>query len=329
MLAQRRRLLYLRTAAYAFSPEKVFEKGSYMKSLFLIISLTLLLLICSGPLAAQSQEQWSSYTAPGEEFTVSVPSTLYGHVKLRPKFSTSTAPSDDFGFQIGRIYSAYSDGAVYVIMSFGKKSGEKLDDFIKEFKQHYLPQPREMTFVRDVSMPSVIGKHFNIKQGDNGPDGVLHFYITNKHVYMVEVVADHLSNLAVRRFLSTFRLGNDFPAKSAADALGNASDTVQEADSSGDVFTTKQVIRKAIIVARPEAVYTERARMDNIEGTVVLRGIFSSSGQVINLRVVSALPDGLTEGALEAARNLRFIPAVKNGKYVSQYVQIEYNFSLY
>ncbi len=294
--------------------------------------LSLILLHCATftSLAAQSQEEWSSYTAPDEEFTVSVPATLYGHVKLRPKFSTSTLPSDDFGFQVGRIYSTYSDGAVYVIMSFGKKSGETLDDFIKEFKQYYLPQPREMTFVRAVSMPSVTGKHFNIKQGgEDGPDGVLHFYITKKHVYMLQVVADHLANLSVRRFLSTFRLGNDFPAKSAADALGNASDTVQEADSSGDVFTTKQVIRKAIIVARPEAVYTERARMDNIEGTVVLRGIFSSSGQVINLRVVSALPDGLTEGALEAARNLRFIPAVKNGKYVSQYVQIEYNFHLY
>jgi hypothetical protein len=41
------------------------------------------------------------------------------------------------------------------------------------------------------------------------------------------------------------------------------------------------------------------------------------------------LPHGLTEKALSAARNIKFIPAMKDGKYVSMYIQLEYNFNLY
>ncbi|MDX6695309.1 MAG: hypothetical protein QOF02_3861, partial [Blastocatellia bacterium] len=38
---------------------------------------------------------------------------------------------------------------------------------------------------------------------------------------------------------------------------------------------------------------------------------------------------GLTEKAIAAARQIRFSPAMKDGRAVSQFVQIEYNFNLY
>ncbi|MDT5059855.1 MAG: hypothetical protein QOH63_562, partial [Acidobacteriota bacterium] len=44
---------------------------------------------------------------------------------------------------------------------------------------------------------------------------------------------------------------------------------------------------------------------------------------------VSGLPNGLTERAIAAARQIRFTPAMKDGHAVSQYIQIEYNFNLY
>jgi outer membrane biosynthesis protein TonB len=44
---------------------------------------------------------------------------------------------------------------------------------------------------------------------------------------------------------------------------------------------------------------------------------------------VSRLPDGLTEKAIEAARRISFTPAEKDGRKVSQYVTIEYNFNIY
>jgi len=44
---------------------------------------------------------------------------------------------------------------------------------------------------------------------------------------------------------------------------------------------------------------------------------------------VSGLPHGLTEQAIAAARKLKYIPAVKDGKYASMWMQLEYNFNLY
>jgi TonB family protein len=94
-------------------------------------------------------------------------------------------------------------------------------------------------------------------------------------------------------------------------------------------FNPKEVDVKARILSRPEPQYTEEARKNQVSGTVVLRAVFSSSGQVTNIRAVSGLPYGLTERAIAAAREIRFSPATKAGHAVSQYIQIEYNFNLY
>ncbi|MBA3766155.1 MAG: energy transducer TonB [Acidobacteria bacterium] len=94
-------------------------------------------------------------------------------------------------------------------------------------------------------------------------------------------------------------------------------------------FSPRDVTQKARILSKPEPQYTEEARRNQISGTVVLKAVFSSSGQVTNIRAVSNLPYGLTERAIAAARQIRFSPAMKDGRAVSQYIQIEYNFNLY
>ena len=94
-------------------------------------------------------------------------------------------------------------------------------------------------------------------------------------------------------------------------------------------YKPRDVDQKARIVSRAEPSYTEEARENLVEGTVVLRSVFSAGGEVTNIRVKSGLPYGLTERAIEAARQIRFTPAIKDGRAVSQYIQIEYNFSLF
>ena len=71
------------------------------------------------------------------------------------------------------------------------------------------------------------------------------------------------------------------------------------------------------------------ARQNGITGTVVIKCVFAWNGSVNNVRIVSSLPFGLTERAVDAAKKIRFIPAVKDGKYVSMWMQLEYNFYLY
>jgi TonB family protein len=95
------------------------------------------------------------------------------------------------------------------------------------------------------------------------------------------------------------------------------------------IFTGREVTSKARLISKPEPQYTEDARKNQVTGTVVLKVVFSSNGSVTNIRTVSGLPYGLTERAIAAARQIKFVPATKDGHTVSMWMQLEYNFNLY
>lgn len=95
------------------------------------------------------------------------------------------------------------------------------------------------------------------------------------------------------------------------------------------VFSGREVTSKARVLDKPEPTYTEAARKNQITGTVVLRAVFSQSGTVTNISAVSRLPDGLTERAIAAAKQIRFVPATKDGRPVSMWMELQYNFNLY
>ena len=95
------------------------------------------------------------------------------------------------------------------------------------------------------------------------------------------------------------------------------------------VFSGKDVSTKARVISKPEPNYTEDARKNQVTGTVVLRAVLTSGGQVTGIRAVSGLPHGLTERAIAAARNIKFVPATKDGRPVSMHIQLEYSFNLY
>jgi TonB family protein len=94
-------------------------------------------------------------------------------------------------------------------------------------------------------------------------------------------------------------------------------------------FKTSEVTVRAVITSKPEPGFTEEARRDNVTGIVRLRAILSASGEVTGVSVVKGLPGGLTERAISAAKQIRFRPAQKDGRTVSQYVTLEYNFNIY
>jgi len=95
------------------------------------------------------------------------------------------------------------------------------------------------------------------------------------------------------------------------------------------VFNVKDVDKRAVILSNPKAGYTEEARQNKIQGTVVLRLILSAKGTVEQIRVVTGLPYGLSEKAIAAAHQIKFQPAMKDGHPVSMRVALEYSFNLY
>lgn len=94
-------------------------------------------------------------------------------------------------------------------------------------------------------------------------------------------------------------------------------------------FNGKEVTVKVRILSKPEPTYTDAARKAGVTGTVVIRCVFGGDGEVKNLVVTRALGYGLTSKAAQAARKIRFVPATKEGRQVSMFMQLEYNFNLY
>ena len=95
------------------------------------------------------------------------------------------------------------------------------------------------------------------------------------------------------------------------------------------ILSGNEVTTKVRVLSKPEPRYTEAARRAQITGTVVLRAVFASDGTVRHFLVINYLPEGLTERAIEAARQIKFTPALLDGKPVSMFIQLEYNFNLY
>jgi TonB family protein len=100
-------------------------------------------------------------------------------------------------------------------------------------------------------------------------------------------------------------------------------------DRPDGTFRSSEVEQRARLLHKPEPQYTEEARRNQITGTVMLRVVFSSAGEVVQIRAVRTLPFGLTERAIAAARQIKFAPAIKGGRPVSVFMQLEYNFNLY
>lgn len=100
-------------------------------------------------------------------------------------------------------------------------------------------------------------------------------------------------------------------------------------DTGTQTYSGSQVEQRARLLIKPEPQYTEEARRNQITGTVMLRVVFASNGEVVQIRAVRTLPFGLTERAIAAARQIKFVPATKGGQPVSVFMQLEYNFNLY
>lgn len=222
-----------------------------------------------------------------------------------------------------RLLGSYADGVVYTILVLeNPKHRESLEDFIAK-NGYGLDLAAGKNLIRD----GFAGKEFS------NSTYVSQFFATQNHLYRFGAMSVAENDPRVRQFLSSISL-NKREGLEVIDGPGEPSESVDqpspsEADAPPKILTGKVVDRKVRLAMKPEPSYTEFARTHQVTGTVVLKVVFSSNGMVNNIQVVSGLPDGLTERAIDAARKIKFIPAMKDGKYVSMWMQLEYNFNLY
>ena len=93
-------------------------------------------------------------------------------------------------------------------------------------------------------------------------------------------------------------------------------------------FSAKEVDTKAEVTAKPEPRYTSEARRAGVQGIVILKLLLLPDGKIDRVKVVKRLPYGLTENSIRVACQVKFKPAMKDGKPVAQWVAIEYGFML-
>ena len=75
-------------------------------------------------------------------------------------------------------------------------------------------------------------------------------------------------------------------------------------------------IQAVVILEKPNPVYSEEARRLGIEGEVLIQVVFPASGPVRVIRVTKGLGHGLDEAAVRAAQQIRFKPALQQGRAV-------------
>lgn len=82
-------------------------------------------------------------------------------------------------------------------------------------------------------------------------------------------------------------------------------------------------------VERVAPQYTEEARKRKVQGTVIVRVIINTGGEVESVKVLRGLPGGLSEAAVEAIRQWRFEPALDAaGKPLNVLYNLTINFRL-
>jgi hypothetical protein len=92
----------------------------------------------------------------------------------------------------------------------------------------------------------------------------------------------------------------------------------------------------AVISKRPEPKPPENYPGPKINPTVVLRVVFTSWGEVTNIKLVKVTPEeiskdlskDLVKRCKKAAKQIKFIPATRDGRSVSMLMELEYTFDL-
>jgi periplasmic protein TonB len=97
----------------------------------------------------------------------------------------------------------------------------------------------------------------------------------------------------------------------------------------GGVFRVGGGVSAPRAIFAPDPEYSEEARKAKYQGTCVLWLVVGPDGRTRDIRVARTLGLGLDQQAIEAVKQWKFEPAMKDGKPVAVQVNVEVTFRLY
>ena len=86
--------------------------------------------------------------------------------------------------------------------------------------------------------------------------------------------------------------------------------------------------KPVVILSKPNPVYPPEARRDHIEGQVILSVLFGASGHLRVLKVEQGLGHGMDAAAIQAAEQIKFKPAERDGRPVDSTAMVHIIFQL-
>jgi tetratricopeptide (TPR) repeat protein len=89
------------------------------------------------------------------------------------------------------------------------------------------------------------------------------------------------------------------------------------------VFFPSEVTIKAHIFSKPPPQYTEDARFAHMQGTVMMAAVLSADGNIEHILALQTLGFGLTGMSIEAAKQIKFTPATKDGLPVATWMDYQ------
>jgi len=234
------------------------------------------------------------YSDQGDGFSVLFPS--------KPAITTSKFSREDGKERTKRLFTVTVNNVAYSIEVFENvKPRQELEEFIAEGIASFQYDPASE---RNLTVDGFPGKEYSRQTATTTT--VVQFLAIEDRLFRFTATGPAAAAPVIKDFFSSIKLGVD----------------------TEQIYTGRDVDVKARLLKRPGPAYTSDARDNRVEGTVVLKAVMSKTGHVENIKVIVGLPYGLTEQAIKAARQIEFVPAMRYGKPVSMWMQLEYNFSL-
>ena len=285
-----------------------------MMRILLLVCMPMLLVSRAG--AQTAPPDWHKYTVKHEKFSVALPAP--------PSFEYRRRQADLRRERLEITLSVFEDGVVYLIRVFENASPKQsLESFIGDHDSSgYRISPKTK---RDLTVEGVSGKAFSFSR----IDGATQFFSKGDRLYQFAAFGAPQDDPRVTRFFSSVSLVNNKDAFKLPDEMPSTAVATSGRDTPEKIFTSKEVDKTHQPILMEPPGYSEAASQAKIKGTVVLQCTLSANGQVTSISVVEGLSHGLTERAIAAARKLKFIPALKDGKFVSISTRLVYRFDTY
>jgi TonB family protein len=254
---------------------------------------------------------WKRYTVKDEGFSVKLP-TL-------PAMTSSKVFNARLQKELWqRQIKTSVGGVVYTIDVFeNPQSSQSLHEFVA---QQNADSTLDLTTERNLNVNGFAGKEYSAR--NKTYPSTVQFFATEQRLYRFTANGP-AENAGVKQFFSSIVLGEKTEGIKVVEGPG----IPLQLDSGERVFLGSEVDTKVRLLNKPEPVPPGTARTNDVRGVVVLRAVFSGNGTVTNIRVIAGLPYGMTDSAIDAARRIKFVPAMKDGKPVSMWLQLEYNFN--